>query len=540
MSVRPRRSSVLAIALLVAPIAVLYVIALGTAPIYLHEAEVLFARHAYAIATTAHDVHGRLLPLYFQMAPIGEDVWFQPALVYWSALFLTVLPVTEWTVRLPSVAVALIDVVLIYFVARRIFPGQRAALFAPVLLAITPAHFIHGRVAMDYLYPVPFVLGWLLCLLVYLEHRRPSMLFLATSLLGLGLYTYIASVLMMPLYLAVTGAVLWMTGGHPRAAYWRAAAGFAWPLLFLIWLLFNPAIFAETLGRYQIGEPAADTMRVIRGLSMAQMLDEIRRTVRFSELTGRISLYWYFFDPAYLFVTGGYANVINSTRRVGVFLLPFIVFVPAGIAAVVRHRTPISLTVLVGFFTAPLAACLVVPEPWAVDRELVILPFGVLLAVFGIEAMLASPRRRWRAAAAVLLALVPLHFAFFLYQYYGDYRVRSATWFNNNRRDALESIIALDRATRAPAVYLSTAHIRYLDDYWRLYLIKHDREDLLARSIYVEDAAGLDVRTVPRGALFLASRKDVGLQSLVEQGQLRRVMDALEPGDPSYLSVLQR
>jgi 4-amino-4-deoxy-L-arabinose transferase-like glycosyltransferase len=449
-----------------------------------------------------------------------------------------VLPLSEWTARLPSVVVAMTDVVLMYFVARRMFTRHRPAVLAAVLLALTPAHFIHGRIAMDYLYPVPFVIGWLLCLLIFLDRRRPRVLFAATSLLGLGIYTYIASVVMMPVYLALTGLALFRTG-HPRRSYAIAAAGFAWPLVLLLWLAFHPAILGETLVRYHLDRPVAETTRVIRRLPMPELLDEVRRSVRFSEATGRISLYWYFFDPAYLFVTGGYANIVNSTRHAGVFLLPFVVLVPVGIVAAASSRTIVGVTILIGFLSAPLAACLVVPEPYAVDRELVILPFGVLLAVIGVEAMLASRTPRWRAAAVVLLAIVPLQFAFFLFDYYGDYRRFSAVWFNGNRRGALEEIIARDVRKPAPAVYLSVAHVPYLEAYWRLYLTKHHRTDLLARSVYFDEGS-LDVQTVPRGALLLATRKDAHVTALVAQQQLRKLVDIVEPAEPSYFSVLER
>ena len=55
-------------------------------------------------------------------------------------------------------------------------------------------------------------------------------------------------------------------------------------------------------------------------------------------MTGRVSLYWYFFDPAYLFLSGGYANVVNSTRHVGVFLAPLLVFVPIGLLRLASTR----------------------------------------------------------------------------------------------------------------------------------------------------------------------------------------------------------
>src|SRR5881398_602821 len=98
------------LALLVAGVFVLYTAKLGHAPVYLHEAEVLFALHAQSIATTLHDTNGRLLPLYFQMPQIGPNVWFHPMVVYAMAPFLAVLPLSEAAIRLPSVLVGLVDV----------------------------------------------------------------------------------------------------------------------------------------------------------------------------------------------------------------------------------------------------------------------------------------------------------------------------------------------------------------------------------------------------------------------------------------------
>ena len=357
----PRKTLWLALSLVAA--FALYAVNLGRAPIYLHEAEVLFALHAHSIATTLHDTNGRLLPLYFQMPSIGENVWFHPAIVYAMVPFLKVLPVTEAAIRLPSVFLGLTDLVLIYLIAKRLFQSERWALVAVVFLGLTPAHFIHSRMAMDYLYPIPFVLAWLLCLMIYIEHRRPWMLFVATSFLGIGFFSYIASVILMPIYVLMTWLALYQSLRGSTRTYVVAAAGFAWPLVILaIWVWFHPIVLGQTLSRYQIGEPGT-AAGISRNVPMVVLLEQIRRTVRFSELTGRVSLYWYFFDPAYLFLSGGYANVVNSTRHVGVFLAPLIVFLPLGLVQLATaRRSPINLLVLIGFLTAPIAACLVVPE----------------------------------------------------------------------------------------------------------------------------------------------------------------------------------
>ncbi|HMF92821.1 MAG TPA: glycosyltransferase family 39 protein [Vicinamibacterales bacterium] len=525
------------LALVLAGALVLYTIDLGRAPIYLHEAEVLFALHAHSIATTLHDTNGRLLPLYFQMPQIGANVWFHPMIVYAMVPFLAVLPLSEFAIRLPSVVVGLVNVTLAYFIAARLFRSERWALLAAGLLVLTPSHFIHSRIAMDYLYPVPFVLGWLLSLQLFLERRDRRLLFVATSCLGVGFYSYIASVGMMPLYLLMTVAVVWLTGDSALRWSIVAIAGFTWPLVLLIWIAFHPSFIAQTAARYQVGDIVP--LGHPAGAPLAVVLEDLRNVARFSQITGRISLYWYFFDPSYLFVTGGYANSVNSVRHVGVFPGPFAVLLPVGLVALLAQpRTLVERLVVAGFVTAPFVACLVVPEPYAIDRELALLPFGVLAAVAGARYLTSARQRVWRVAAVVLLAAVPAHFAFFLYDYYRDYPPFAAFWFNWNRRGAIETLLALDDRQGAPAIYISTHHITYIDAYWRLYLIKCKREELLQRTIYF-DSEGFDVSALPPGALLLTGIDDTALNPSVEAGRLRRVAAIEEPGNPPAFFILE-
>src|SRR5262249_11169527 len=233
--------------------------------------------------------------------------------------------------------------------------SERWALLAAALLALTPSHFIHSRIAMDYVYPVPFVLGWLLCLQLFLERHDRRLLFVATSCLGVGFYSYIASVGMMPLYLLMTGAVVWLTGDRSLRSPAVAIAGFTWPLVLLIWIAFHPAFVAQTAARYQVGQIVP--LGHPAGAPLSAVLEDLRNVARFSQITGRISLYWYFFDPSYLFVTGGYANSVNSVRHVGVFPAPFAVLLPVGLIALLASPgTLVERLVVAGFVTAPLVA----------------------------------------------------------------------------------------------------------------------------------------------------------------------------------------
>src|SRR3954451_23222555 len=518
----------------------MYAFRLEHTPPHLHRDEVMFALQAQSIASTGRDLAGRRLPLYFEMREMGEHVWFHPMVVYVTALFLKVLPLHEQTVRFPSTVIGVVDVLLMYFIARRIFASDRWALFAAALLAATPAHVIHSRLAMDFLYPVPFVMGWFLCLLIYLEDRRLRWLFMATALLGLGFFSYIASTITMPLFVLVTLLTLATTSTRSVRPYAVALAGFLCPLLVAApWLLYHASFVTDTLGRYQIGvaahgagipTPQGSPNVIVRGV-MAGL-----RPAMFAE---RLSLYWRFYDPAYLFVSGGFARLTNSTRHVGLFLLPFLVLVPLGfIQMTTVRRTPVSLVVLLGFALAPVAACLTVLEPYASDRELVVLPFGVLIAAFGAERLTAMRAPATRAVGIAVLALLPLHALFFGVDYFGDYHRRAAFWFDWNHRGGLEAIIAREAGDDRPIV-LSNGDDPMMAPYWRFALLKNHRTDLLARTRFV-DGRREGLAGVPAHALVLMNRNDVGLTALIASGQLKEVAAVPEPADPPYYIVAER
>src|SRR6267378_8554520 len=124
---------VITIAIAVAT-ALLYGWRLQEAPIYVSPDEAIISVDAHSLASTGYDVHGRFLPLYFQVQLPGETRmgWFTPAIFYLSALFLKVLPLSEATIRLPTVLVGVADVVLMYLIGRRLFQRESSAIVASV------------------------------------------------------------------------------------------------------------------------------------------------------------------------------------------------------------------------------------------------------------------------------------------------------------------------------------------------------------------------------------------------------------------------
>jgi MFS family permease len=297
-----------------------------------------------------------------------------------------------------------------------------------------------------------------------------------------------------------------------------------------------------------------------------------------------------------LFVTGG-SNLTNSTRLAGVFFPPIAVFLAAGMWRILSTRRIDGALLLFGFLVAPIPAALL-KEDFAVDRELVKLPFVVLIAALGAQWLWSVPSRpsigralrfaalgllvltvaygalglirdgrlgatiplgiaaavaalaigvalqrtaTWSPMVAALLLLLPLMFVPFVRDYFDGYPMRSSGWFGGNIRGAIDSVIASDGRAAAPEIHIST-DIPYIRSYWLFYQHVYHREDLAAKS-KTFDRSTIDVSTIPSGSLVLASGTDAVVADLASRGELRReaaIKDRDDQSDPDQFIIYRR
>ena len=553
---------------------VLYAWRLAYSPIHLHYDEIFFGLQAHSIQTTGRDLNGRLWPVYFQLESTIN--WYQPMAVYWSALVLSVIPLSDAAIRIPTVLVGVADVVLMFFVARQLTKSVAWAAVAAVLLMLTPAHFIHSRIAMDYVYPLPFVLAWLLLILKYLERPAARTIALSTLCLGLGFFGYIAGTALTPLYLLATLAlVVWQRSPASHAG--MAIAGFAVPVIAAgLFLLIYPDVLPNLLDKYGFGAATAAA-----GLDPLQRL---REAVNVRTASDALNHYWRFFSPGYLFVSGG-SNLTNSTRTAGVFLWPLAIPLLVGVVSSVRQGGTVNALLWFGLLTAPIPAS-VMPEDYTIDRELALLPFALLFATQGLRTIWRQPLTRkighltmpvaasmaviaigyglwsmvqrgqlsgsapllvaaaaavwvlgfaldrtaaWRPLAALTLVLIPVMFTPFLMDYFDGYRLRATEWFGGNIRGALEELVRLDGESPAPEIRLST-DIPYVRSYWRFYLAVWNREDLLAKTKEF-DVLSLERSDVPASSYLLSTGSDAATAALAARQAIVRVSGARDSSD---------
>jgi 4-amino-4-deoxy-L-arabinose transferase-like glycosyltransferase len=489
------RAGLLAVALTSA----LYLIGLDRLPIVLGGDEAQFAVHAESLARSGRDLNGTAFPVFIRIAdPLvpnnNSGIWYQPLLFYVIAPFVKIFGVSEWAVRLPVALLALVDIWLIYAIGRRMFGDRRYAVGAALLLALTPAHLIVSRQALDYVAPLPFVLGWFLLLLQFLDTGDIRRIALAGFLIGAGLFSYIAAWVLMPIYLLFTTIAIWRSRWPRRPALAACAVGFALPAIALgLALAANQEMLSNTLLRYEVGGTLAQR----------------------PGLAERAALYWDYFNPSFLFFAGG-SSPTQATSRVGVFLLALLPLMAAGFRSIWTAPSGPALLAAAAFVAAPLPIALTMPPAaaYSIARAMTLLPFGILIAVYGLRAMVREGRLR--TIAIVLLISIPLQFALFARDYRSDYQTRAAARLDPGNVGAIaDALIAHDARSAVPAIYLSDR----IDDggvRWRFFMLKRGRMDLWARSRSINLT-----HTFPQlepGALIVCYASEPETVSLPEKG----------------------
>ncbi len=216
---------------------------------------------------------------------------------------------------------------------------------------------MHSRFAMDYIYPVPFVLGWLYALSIYLDRRQPRALAIAGLCLGLGFFSYITAIVLMPAYLIATLLVVCGAKAPPRTGATR--------------LPVSPRrCRCSCCGSRCTSACLPTPLRATSSAASNRV-----------GLLDRFGLYWRYFSPSFLFFNGG-SQLVFSTRVAGVLLLASLVLLPAGIITVLRRASSMGVLILIGLLLAPLPA-IVLDEGSAINRALGLVPFGVLLSAIG-------------------------------------------------------------------------------------------------------------------------------------------------------------
>jgi 4-amino-4-deoxy-L-arabinose transferase-like glycosyltransferase len=459
--------------------ALLYFYRLGSSTPYLSIEEVFQARQAVVLATTGRNLNGELPSLYFPDPdqPMGRE----PIFIYGTAALLTLFPYSEATARAPSALAGVLDVVLMFFVARAVFGATMPGIVAACLLMFTPVHFFQTRIGHMQIGTVTCALVWLALLVRYINTDRPWNLFGATLALGVGMYVYGSGLVIMPLYFLVTLLLVWLHARRPEstAAFKMAGAGFLLAALPLAtYYLMHLERFTQLAAFYTRGEYNA-------GLGSEGFFG--------AKAISHFDAWWNCYNPDQLFFSGD-SDMRVSTRTVGYF------FLSTGVPMLVgtwraKRLLKFELWVLLnaGLVLASVPAAVV--SSTDMKRWLTFVPFAILAATCGVQWMLRSQGRFGKAMVLILLLFSASQTRNYLTYYFGAFRLDSSARFGGNVRGAIQEVLA--QASTSGACVMLDRGVYYLDHQWDLYHRAYVRTDLDAHTSWF--GPGATAVTPPAG-----------------------------------------
>jgi hypothetical protein len=323
--------------------------------------------------------YNEFLPTYFSL---GSSFNLNGVSVYVQVLPYLLFGKSEYVTRATSALVTIIAALSVGLILRDFFK-RRYWWTASLLLAVTPAWFLHSRTAFEYVEVASFYAGFLYCYLRY-RYISPRSLYGAIVFGALAFYTHGLGEVLMGVTAVLLGLVDWRYHWQQRALVGRG--------LLLV------AVLALPYARYSLAHPSAfaDQLRQRGSYWMDRSLSLTGKLTQF------LSEYTYGLSPAFWFRA---VNGRDIERHVmlgyGNLWLPTLPLLALGLVYALRNVcSAASRTVILALLAAPVGSALVaigIPRMlWAIIPIALLTAIGLSLVLEWLEA---------RHVSATMLAL---------------------------------------------------------------------------------------------------------------------------------------
>lgn len=177
---------------------------LGIAPTGLHVDEMGMAYDAVCLSGEGMDRWGHVHPVYLDNFHTGQSLLY----AYLTSVLLKFLPISKFIIRLPAAIVASLSFFSMFVIGKIVTGKKIGGLIADSLMIVTPYFLMSERWALDCNLFLSMSVVSLAFVLLALEKRKWYLYLLSGLSLGITLYTYILSYLVIPLF--VLCILIWM------------------------------------------------------------------------------------------------------------------------------------------------------------------------------------------------------------------------------------------------------------------------------------------------------------------------------------------
>ena len=418
--------------------------------------EASFGYDAYSIIHTGRDQWGQILPI--TLKSFGD--FKSPVYTYAAIPFVAILGLTKEAVRLPNVVFGTAAILVVYLLVKKVL-DEKTALFAALLLAISPWHVMMGRGAFE-----ANLTTFFLSLGVYLLISKKFSW--AAIVLGLNLFTYHSAKVVTPIVLLFY-VVLFRNEllRIEKRKFFLPIVVFAAFLAVTVFTLLNGAgTRAKDLSIFSGSLEEAFTMReaaisVGENRYLAKIVNN-KYTVDVKRFIGNYVTY---FSPSYLFTHGPAEFTYGMLPGTGVlywFELPLLFFF---LVAFVKSKDRRFYYLILGWIlVAPIPAALATGPGYAGNRSVIMIPAIQIALAVGLTEALKYFKNQYVWAGYFVFAV----FCFFVFlnsyfivspaiaskdMLYGN--LEAATWLSQNIDKNTQVVV--DKSLSEPHIYIAFA-----------------------------------------------------------------------------------
>lgn len=377
--------------------------------------------NAYTIANFGQDEYGKTFPFFFRS--FADDK--HPIHVYFTALSVKFLGLSEFSVRFPSAVFGVLNVLLIFFLARLMFRSVYLGLIASFFLAISPYNIHFSRFNHEANFALFFFMLGLY--LFFKSLKKSSFLPLSVLSLCITFITYHPAKIVVPVVL-LTLLVLYIRKILLNKK--NIVLAFVVVLLFVVILAANH----ELLGIARISQTSQNSR-------------EVEKTNTFqlthNQLLGRVELiatqYSWHFSPQFLFIQGDKNPRLSS--QTGEFYKIDAIFLILGIVYLLYKRSRESLILLTWALVAPLPSAMVAEAPHTA-RAMYMMGSWHLISALGFYFFVSFFKKSLIKWIVIIITLIALIFSLssYLSYYFGEYSKRYAIEWQYGMKQVVEFV----------------------------------------------------------------------------------------------------
>lgn len=406
---------------------------LGDIPVSPDWDEAALGYNAYSILHTGKDEFGKSFPIVLES--FGD---YKPALyVYLIIPFILIFDLTVVAVRFPSAILGVFSVMATFFIVKELFKNEKITYLVTFLLAISPWHIQFSRIAFEANLGLSLNLFAILFFLLGLRNKWG--IILASIFSALSIYSYQSEKLFVPM-LGLVMIFLFREELKSISRKYLVTALFVGIILSMPIILnsvFNPESLSRAKSTSFMNNPSKILNNVhynnvlnneINNDYLGKVLDN-RRVVYIKTIASNYIIH---FDLNYLFVTGD-KNQRHHPSGIGHLYLLELPFFLLGIYFLVfgLFNKKIKIFLLSWLLIAPIPASLTWDVPSAV-RTLNMLPVPQIITGLGFISLFQrfKIKKNFQVIFFIILSIgISLNFVYFLNQYFSQYKVTSAFYW---------------------------------------------------------------------------------------------------------------